>query len=87
MVFEALRTNTWAFLLPKGSVARDSVADHINREGWQAVGGRLRCACDVVAAFKGPSVSAIRTCLNDESEYLSTSVVMEKEEGRVCEIF
>lgn len=51
------------------------------------MGGRFRCVCDVVVVFKGLLVSVIRICLNDELEYLFIFVVMEKEEGRVCEIF
>ena len=47
-------------------MACDSVADHINREGWQAVGERLVCARDLVAAFEGLSFLAVRTYLNDK---------------------
>lgn len=63
----SVRTLCENSLLPKGRVACDPVADHINREGWRAVGARLRCARDVVAEPKGPSVSAVRTPVNDKS--------------------
>lgn len=54
------------FSAAKGYMEHDSVAGHINREGWKAVGERLRCAHDMVAAFKGLSVSAVTTYLNDK---------------------